>query len=83
LLSNCCVVRFGRALRRLVLNGVAPIPWRVRQAEVELEGHEPSAERIARAAEVAVAEATPLAKNGYKVPLAQGLIRQALTRLAG
>ncbi len=37
---------------------------------------------IAQAATLAVNGAKPLASNAYKIQLAQGLVRQALTRLA-
>jgi xanthine dehydrogenase YagS FAD-binding subunit len=66
---------------RLVLGGVAPIPWRATAAEGELIGHAPTAERFTRAAEAALAGAEPLAHNRYKVPLAQSLIRRALMTL--
>jgi xanthine dehydrogenase YagS FAD-binding subunit len=66
---------------RLVLNGVAPIPWRAHAAERALEGAELADETIAQAASAALAEAHPLSKNGYKVRLAEGLIRQALRSL--
>jgi xanthine dehydrogenase YagS FAD-binding subunit len=66
---------------RLVLNGVAPIPWRAHAAERELEGSALTEATIARAAEAALAEAHPLSKNGYKVQLAEGLIKQALRLL--
>jgi len=48
-------------------------------AERELPGAEVSAELISRAAETALSGAEPLQYNGYKVPLAKPLIRQALT----
>ena len=67
---------------RLVLGGVAPIPWRVTAAEQALIGAEPTGEAFARAAEAALAEAAPLAHNGYKVPLAKALIRRALAAAA-
>lgn len=67
---------------RLVLGGVAPIPWRVAAAEQQLLGHELSTERIEQAATVALADAEPLAHNGYKIPLAHSLLRRALTTLA-
>jgi xanthine dehydrogenase YagS FAD-binding subunit len=66
---------------RLVLNGVAPIPWRVQTAERELEDSELTDGTIARAAEAALADAHPLSNNGYKVHLANGLIKQALRSL--
>ena len=66
---------------RLVLSGVAPVPWRAEHAESLLIGEQPSAELFARVAEAALAEATPLANNGYKVPLTRALIERALSRL--
>jgi xanthine dehydrogenase YagS FAD-binding subunit len=66
---------------RLVLSGVAPVPWRADAAEQMLIGAEPSAALFAQVAEAALADATPLANNGYKVTLAQALIQQALSNL--
>jgi len=63
---------------RLVLGGVATIPWRVPGAEALLDGQPPSAELFARAADAALADARPLSGNEYKVPLANALIRRAL-----
>ena len=59
---------------RIVLSGVAPIPWRVPAAEERLVAGA-SADEVA---EVAVAGAQPLAHNAYKLPLAKALIRRAL-----
>jgi xanthine dehydrogenase YagS FAD-binding subunit len=64
---------------RLVLGGVAPIPWRVSAAEQELLGAEVSPELFARAAEIALSGAEPLRHNAYKVTLAKALIQRALT----
>lgn len=67
---------------RIVLGGVAPVPWRVAAAEAEIDGR-PFSDAVARrAADVLLAEAAPLAKNGYKVPLAKELVRRALARIA-
>jgi xanthine dehydrogenase YagS FAD-binding subunit len=66
---------------RLVLSGVAPIPWRVMAAEQVLIGTEVSDALFARAAEVALAAAEPLSQNAYKIPLARALIRQGLATL--
>jgi len=63
---------------RLVLNGVAPIPWRVEAAEQSLVGAEPSPAVFERAADAALATARPLGHNAYKLALARGLIVQAL-----
>jgi xanthine dehydrogenase YagS FAD-binding subunit len=48
-----------------------------------LEGQAPSADVFERAAAAALADAKPLSNNGYKIPLAQGLLRQALHRATG
>jgi xanthine dehydrogenase YagS FAD-binding subunit len=66
---------------RVVLGGVAPIPWRSTAAENILTGENVSDEVIARAAEAALDGAQPLAHNGYKTPLAQALVRRALQEL--
>jgi len=79
-----CVLRFsGRKIAhvRLVLAGVAPIPWRAEAAERHLLGAEATEDRFAAAAEVAVQDAVPLRHNSYKVPLLKALIRKALTAL--
>jgi xanthine dehydrogenase YagS FAD-binding subunit len=66
---------------RVVLSGVAPTPWRCGAAEQLLVGQRPSEELLARAADAALAEARPLAHNGYKLPLAKALVRRALASL--
>lgn len=66
---------------RLVLNGVAPIPWRAEAAEQMLIGESPGTELFNQVADVALSGAEPLAHNGYKVELARRLIRQALAAL--
>src|ERR1043166_3087897 len=65
---------------RIVLGGVAPVPWRVPAAEKFLIGKQLSADVIAEAAKLALADAKPLEKNAYKVPLAQTLVRRALAK---
>ncbi len=66
---------------RLVLSGVAPIPWRVTAAEQVLIGATAGEAIFTQAADVALADAEILQQNGYKVPLAKQLIRRALTTL--
>lgn len=63
---------------RLVLGGVAAIPWRAKDSEKILIGQKFSEELAERAAEATVAGAQPLRENAYKVPLAQGLVKRAL-----
>jgi xanthine dehydrogenase YagS FAD-binding subunit len=66
---------------RIVLGGVAPMPWRVAKAETALVGKTLDDKSIAAAAEIALDGATPLAQNGYKVPLTKALVRRALAKL--
>jgi xanthine dehydrogenase YagS FAD-binding subunit len=68
---------------RLVLGGVAPIPWRVPRAEVALIGKTMSDEVLLNIAKIALEGAKPLEKNAYKIPLTQTLVRRALARAAG
>ena len=67
---------------RIVLGGVAPVPWAVPDADAVLIGERVTPERAARAAEVAVAGAQPLSKNAYKVPLTQAVVERAILKLA-
>jgi xanthine dehydrogenase YagS FAD-binding subunit len=67
---------------RIVLSGVAPIPWRVPDAEQLLAGQRVTPALAARVGEAAVAGARPLAKNGYKVPLTNAVVRRTVTELA-
>ena len=67
---------------RVVLGGVAPVPWRVEEAEQALIGSTVNSASIDRAVEAALSNAQPLEHNGYKVPLAKSLMRQALRLVA-
>jgi len=67
---------------RVVLGGVAPIPWRVPEAERLLAGQRVTPELAAKVAATAVAGATPLAKNAYKVPLTREIVQRTVLGLA-
>ncbi len=67
---------------RIVLGGVAPIPWRVPAAETFLTGKALNPDVLAEAGKIALAEAKPLEKNAYKVPLTQTLVRRAVAKAA-
>jgi len=67
---------------RLVLGGVAPVPWRCAAAERLLENRPLDDAAIAAAARAALEGAAPLARNRYKIAMAQGAIRRVLSRLA-
>jgi xanthine dehydrogenase YagS FAD-binding subunit len=68
---------------RIVLGGVAPIPWPVPAAEEFLRGKSLSREVLTEAARLALADAKPLEKNAYKLPLTQTLVRRALMKAGG
>jgi xanthine dehydrogenase YagS FAD-binding subunit len=67
---------------RIVLGGVAPVPWRVPAAEKFVTGKSLTPDVLAETAKIALADARPLEKNAYKVPLAQTLVRRALAKAA-
>jgi xanthine dehydrogenase YagS FAD-binding subunit len=67
---------------RVVLGGVAPIPWRVQGAERVLEGQRVTAELAAKAGQAAIEGARPLAKNAYKVPLTKNVVTRTIVDLA-
>lgn len=71
--------RVGHA--RVVLSGVAPIPWRVQAAERVLLGAEASERVLQDAAEAALQGAVPLRLNGWKILLAKVLVKRALQTL--
>ena len=68
---------------RIVLSGVAPIPWRSPEVEAVLKGKAITPELAEQAGKAAVAKAQPLAQNAYKVPLTQAIVKQAVLRVAG
>jgi xanthine dehydrogenase YagS FAD-binding subunit len=68
---------------RIVLSGVAPIPWRSPEAEAVLKGKAITPELAEQAGKAAVAKAQPLSQNAYKVPLTQAIVKQAVLRAAG
>ena len=67
---------------RVVLGGVAPIPWRLPEVERLLAGQRSTPALAAKAGEAAVAGARPLAKNGYKVPLTRAMVARTLVDIA-
>ena len=67
---------------RIVLGGVAPIPWRLPKVEAMLHGQRITPELAAKAGEAAVEGARPLAKNAYKIPLTKAVVKRTLLSLA-
>lgn len=67
---------------RIVLGGVAPIPWRLPEVEKMLAGQRVTPELAAKAGEAAIAGARPLAKNGYKVPMVRAMVARTIVSIA-
>jgi xanthine dehydrogenase YagS FAD-binding subunit len=62
----------------IVMGWVAPTPRRAIESEQLLAGR-PATEELARAAaRAAVADAKPLSKNGYKVPVLEAVVRRTI-----
>jgi xanthine dehydrogenase YagS FAD-binding subunit len=68
---------------RLVLGGVAPIPWRLAAVETFLTGQRITAAVAERAGAMAVEGARPLAKNAHKIPMTRALVARGVGALAG
>ncbi len=63
---------------RIVLGAVAPAPLRAKKAEEVIKGRPIDQNSAAEAAEQAVADASPLSMNAYKVEIAKTLIKRAI-----
>ena len=66
---------------RVVLGGVAPIPWHLPEVEQILEGKRVTLELAAQAGKAVVSGAQGLSKNAYKIPLTEALVRRTLVSL--
>ncbi|HWP60454.1 MAG TPA: xanthine dehydrogenase family protein subunit M [Candidatus Acidoferrales bacterium] len=67
---------------RVVLGGVAPIPWRATKAEAFLRGKRIDEATTEKASEIALEGATPLKDNGYKIALAKSLVQRSVLAAA-
>jgi xanthine dehydrogenase YagS FAD-binding subunit len=67
---------------RVVLGAVAPIPWRSPEAEAVLEGQAVTDAIALKAAEAALATATPMTQNAYKVQVAKTAVKRAILAAA-
>jgi xanthine dehydrogenase YagS FAD-binding subunit len=63
---------------RVVLGGVAPIPWRLQAVEQMLTGKTITPDLAAQASEAAVTGARALSKNAYKIPMTKAVVRRTL-----
>jgi xanthine dehydrogenase YagS FAD-binding subunit len=67
---------------RVVLGGVAPIPWRLPKVEAMLVGQRVTPDLAARAGETSIEGAQPLANNKYKLPIAKAVVKRTISAVA-
>ncbi len=85
--AACLTIEAGEITEaRIALGGVAAKPWRAKAAERVLIGAAPGPEPFWRAAEAALADATPLSgpdgDNAFKIGLAGRIVTRALKAAA-
>jgi xanthine dehydrogenase YagS FAD-binding subunit len=68
---------------RIALGSVAQRPWRLPAAEAALVGQQLKPEHVTPIISAAMAEARPLARNGYKVAMARNAAVRALCAAGG
>jgi len=66
---------------KIVLGGVAPIPWRLERAESLIRGRKVRINSVKQAARRALAGAQPLKENGYKKELVEAVLSRAVFSL--
>jgi xanthine dehydrogenase YagS FAD-binding subunit len=66
----------------VVLGAAAPVPWRAAAAERMLAGTSITEETARAAAKAAIQGATPLANNGYKLPIFETVVRRTILAAA-
>jgi xanthine dehydrogenase YagS FAD-binding subunit len=66
---------------RIVLSGAAPVPWRSKEAKDFITGKILNTANARKTGAAAVSGAQPLEHNGYKIPLFEGIIEEALTAI--
>jgi xanthine dehydrogenase YagS FAD-binding subunit len=67
---------------RVVLGYVAPVPWPSPEAEHALVGKSVNQDTAQQAAAAALAKASPLSHNAYKVQLAEVAVKRAILKAA-
>jgi xanthine dehydrogenase YagS FAD-binding subunit len=83
--AGVCIETSGEVVReaRVVLGHVAPTPWVSHDAAQTLVGKVIDERRAQAAGDAAVARATPLSENDYKVQIARTAVKRAILRAAG
>jgi xanthine dehydrogenase YagS FAD-binding subunit len=74
----------GRRVRAasMAMGWVAPTPRRAVESERVLTGRDLSESFVREAARAAVAGATPLSENAYKVPVLEAVVRRTILAAA-
>ena len=65
----------------MALGGVAPVPYRATQVEEYLAGRAVADVDAAHAGALSIPDARPMTDNGYKVVMANNLVKQGIARL--
>jgi len=75
----------GRTCKKasVVLGAAAPVPWRAKSSEAILGGRTIDEHAAEAAANAAMQGTTPLAKNGYKLPIFRAIVRRTILAAAG
>jgi xanthine dehydrogenase YagS FAD-binding subunit len=75
----------GRTCKQasIVLGAAAPVPWRARSSEAILGGRVVDEHAAEAAANASMQGMTPLAKNGYKLPIFRAVVRRTILAAAG
>jgi xanthine dehydrogenase YagS FAD-binding subunit len=82
-LASVAVAKWTDGSVRMVLGGVAPVPWRINPSVEEDVASAPLVEDDMEVlAERALYDAQPLSDNRYKVTLARSLLREGMSFLA-
>jgi len=66
---------------RIVLGGVAPVPWRLDKAEKQLKGKNADEDSIRAAAQEGLKDAAGLEENSYKLDLVEAVLVETITSL--
>lgn len=80
--AACCLGLDGGIVRqaKIVLGHVAPTPWIAHEAAKWLVGQQLTSDIAETAGRMALAKATPLSHNDYKVQMAQTAVKRALLK---
>ncbi len=78
-----CGIASGKTFKdiKIVLGGVAPIPWRLEKAENFLKGNPVTNDVVKQAVKEALSDARPLNENAYKQDLAAIAVSRAVLSL--